>query len=443
MYYSDYNRPPEQREPIESYSYHVSGPEPPKQKKKGVAAKFVALGLACAIVGGVAGGAGVYALGGGFGGSGTTIYQADRTPTVVNVANVTGRDLLTVPEVYATNVNSTVGINVNATTNVWGQRVPYAVSGSGFIVTQDGYILTNYHVIDVDNVSEIKVTLYDGTTYDAELVGGEEENDIAVLKVDAEGLTPVVIGDSSDLHVGDQVVAIGNPLGELTFSLTGGYVSALDRNITMSDGTIMNMIQTDTAINSGNSGGPLFNMYGEVVGITTAKLSSSGSSSEASVEGLGFAIPINDVIKMVSDLMEYGYVTGKPSMGILLGSDVTAQANRYGVPYGACVTGVLPGAAADKAGLEAGDIITAVDGTEISSYSQLQGIVKDHKPGDSAQLTVYRSGQYETLTITFDEDSQQRQQDLNDLKIQMQEEAEQEQQQQQSQGGYFTWPFNW
>ena len=225
-----------------------------------------------------------------------------------------GRDLLTVPEVYATNVVSTVGISGNVTTNVWGQTVRNAVSGSGFIISQDGYILTNYHVID--GVSDIKVTLHDGSSYDAQLVGGEEDNDIAVLKVEAQGLKPVVIGNSSDLHVGDQVVAIGNPLGELTFTLTGGYVSALDRNITMSDGVTMNMLQTDTAINSGNSGGPLFNLYGEVVGITTAKLSSSGGSGSASVEGLGFAIPINDVVDMVSDIMEHGYVTGKPNVGI-------------------------------------------------------------------------------------------------------------------------------
>lgn len=436
MYYSDYNRPPQEQDPIESYHYRVSDPipEPPK-KRKGAAAKLIAVGLCCALVGGLAGGLGVWAAGGL--GASTTIYQSGRAPMVVNIANVTGRDLLTVPEVYATNVGSTVGISGNVSTNVFGQTVRNAVSGSGFIITQDGYILTNYHVIN--GVSDIKVTLYDGTSYDAELIGGEEDNDIAVLKVDAQGLTPVVIGSSSDLHVGDQVVAIGNPLGELTFTLTGGYVSAMDRSITMSDGTIMNMIQTDTAINSGNSGGPLFNLYGEVVGITTAKLSSSGGSS-ASVEGLGFAIPINDVVDMISDIMEHGYVTGKPNVGILL-DEVSNQAVRYGIPAGAYVSAVLPGAAGDKAGLQEGDIITAVNDAAVSSVSALQSAVKDFKAGESARFTVYRDGAYVDLAITFDENSQQRQQELNELNIQLQEE--QQAQQQPGNGGYFSWPFGW
>ena len=272
-------------------------------------------------------------------------------------------------------------------------------------------------------------------------MGGEEENDIAVLKVEAQGLTPVVIGKSSDLHVGDQVVAIGNPLGELTFTLTGGYVSAMDRSITMSDGSVMNMIQTDTAINSGNSGGPLFNLYGEVVGITTAKLSSSNSSS-ASVEGLGFAIPIDDVVEMVSDIMEHGYVTGKPNVGILL-EEVSGQAIRYGIPQGAYVSGVLSGAAGDKAGLQAGDIITAVDGEAVTSVSALQDAVKRFRAGDSAQFTVYRDGEDVTLNITFDESSQQRQQDLNDLRARLVEEQQAQREQENQQNGYFSWPFGW
>ena len=439
MYYNDYNRSPEEQDVFEVSGYRVSEPipEPPK-KKKGLGAKFVAVGLCCALIGGLAGGVGGWALGGGMRGS-TTIYQSGRAPTVVNIANVKDRSLLTIPEVYATNVNSTVGISGNVTTNVWGQTVRNAVSGSGFIITQDGYILTNYHVID--GVSDIKVTLYDGTSYNAELVGGEAENDIAVLKVEAQGLTPVVIGKSSDLHVGDQVVAIGNPLGELTFTLTGGYVSAMDRSITMSDGSIMNMIQTDTAINSGNSGGPLFNLYGEVVGITTAKLSSSNGSS-ASVEGLGFAIPIDDVVDMVSDIMEHGYVTGKPNVGILL-EEVSAQAIRYGIPQGAYVSGVLSGAAGEKAGLQTGDIITAVDDTAVESVSALQDAVKHFKAGDSARFTVYRDGESVTLNVTFDENSQQRQQDLEALRSRLAEEQQAQRQQENQQNGYFSWPFGW
>ena len=200
------------------------------------------------------------------------------------------------------------------TTNSWGQPVSAAAAGSGFVITNDGYILTNYHVID--GAQSIKVAFVDGTTYDAVLVGGEEENDIAVLKIDATGLTPVIIGDSDNIKVGEQVVAIGNPLGELTYSKTQGIISAKDRSITMQNGEVMNMLQTDTAINSGNSGGPLFDMYGQVIGITSAKLSSSSSTSEATIEGLGFAIPINDIKDMVQDIIAHGYVTGKAYMGI-------------------------------------------------------------------------------------------------------------------------------
>ena len=204
--------------------------------------------------------------------------------------------------------------------NIFGQTTTSAASGSGFVVTQDGYIVTNYHVIEEaanDSSVSVEVAFANGDKYTAKLVGGEKDNDVAVLKIDATGLTPVTLGDSGKLVVGQSVYAIGNPLGELTFTFTGGYVSAKDRSVTMSDGTVMNMLQTDTAINSGNSGGPLFNEYGQVIGIVSAKLSSS-SNSEASVEGLGFAIPINDVKDMVTSIIEHGYVTGKPNVGILM-----------------------------------------------------------------------------------------------------------------------------
>ena len=293
MYYSDYNRPPEDRDPmIEASQFHVYDAEPPKQKKKGGLGKFIAVGLCCAILGGAVGGGGVWAINH-FGGSSTTIYEGTR-PTAVSLANVDGKTVLSAEEVYASNLESVVGVNGNVTTNVWGQTVKNAVSGSGFVISSnatESYILTNYHVID--GVSDITVFFADGKSYDATLVGGEEENDIAVLQIDQGNLRPVVLGDSDAISVGENVYAIGNPLGELTFTFTGGYVSAKDRSVTMSDGTVMNMIQTDTAINSGNSGGPLFDKYGQVVGIVSAKLSSS-SNSEASVEGLGFAIPIND-----------------------------------------------------------------------------------------------------------------------------------------------------
>ena len=174
-----------------------------------------------------------------------------------------------------------------------------AAAGSGFVISSDGYIVTNYHVIK--DATSIRVAFVDGQTYDAKLVGGEAENDVAVLKIEATGLHALTLGDSDSLVVGEPVYTIGNPLGELTWSLTDGLVSAKDRSVTTSEGQTMNMLQTNTAINSGNSGGPLFNAYGEVVGITSAKLSSNGDSSEASIEGLGFAIPINDVRSMITD----------------------------------------------------------------------------------------------------------------------------------------------
>ncbi|WP_243413585.1 S1C family serine protease [Pseudoflavonifractor phocaeensis] len=377
-------------------------PQPPRKKKKKGAAKFVALGLCLALLGGMVGTVGTLAATGRLFGGSTTLYEGTVVPTAVKMASIDGQTTLTLPEIYATNVGSTVGITTElVTTNYWGQPVSEAAAGSGFVISSDGYILTNYHVID--GADSIEVAFINGDSYQAKLVGGDEEQDIAVLKIEATGLTPVVLGDSSALHVGDQVCAIGNPLGELTYSFTVGYVSALDRNITMTDGEVMNMIQTDTAINSGNSGGPLFNQYGEVVGITSAKLSSSGSSSEASIEGLGFAIPINDIKDMVTSIIEYGYVTGKPSMGTTVATVTQSDAARYGWPVGVYVNSVEEGSAAEKAGLQQGDIITAIDGTEITQISDLKGALKNYKAGDTATLTLDRNGKTDTVEITFDE----------------------------------------
>ena len=268
---------------------------PEKHKKGGAAVKIVALALCCAMVGGVCGGfVGAKLAPKSSGSSGTsTVFQGTRGNTVLDVKNIDTSKELSAAEVYAQNVNSTVGITTSITsTNFWGYQTMAAVSGSGFIISDDGYIVTNYHVIE--DAASIKVTTYSGESYSATVIGYDESNDVAVLKIEAEGLSPVVIGDSDNMNVGDSVVAIGNPLGELTFSLTAGAVSALDREITLSSGVTMDLIQTDCAINSGNSGGALFNMYGEVIGITNAKYSSS-SSSEASIDNIGFAIPMNRV----------------------------------------------------------------------------------------------------------------------------------------------------
>lgn len=392
MHYNDYNR--NEFLPVPAPAAQTEAAAPKKHT-----GRLVALALVCALLGGVAGGAAVRyipALA-----SRTTLYEGSHAPTVVSISNVTTEQPLTLPQIYASNLNSTVGITTElVTTNYWGQQVKGAAAGSGFVISQDGYILTNYHVIE--GATAIQVAFADGRTYDATLVGGESPNDIAVLKIEAEDLTPVVLGDSDNLVVGEQVCAIGNPLGELTYTLTAGYVSARDRSITMSDGTVMNMLQTDTAINSGNSGGPLFNLYGQVIGITTAKYSGTSGSS-ATIEGIGFAIPINDVLGIVTDFMKYGYVTGRPYMGILNPSDTADYAQRFGWPVGVYVNDVEEGSCAEAAGIRRGDIITKIDDTEITGVSQLTSVKNSYRAGDTVKVEVYRSGESITLTLTFDE----------------------------------------
>ena len=386
-----------------------SAPVPEQKKKSGKAGKIVALLLACALVGG----------GSGFGAAAlmqknaaaqpqsttqtssdaSVMLEAKRQAAALQVASVDTGKVLTPSEVYAQNVNSTVGITTSITTNYFGYQTTSAAAGSGFILTQDGYILTNYHVVEGSN--SIKVTTYDGTSYDAQLIGYDESNDIAVLKIDASDLTPVVLGDSDTLNVGDSVVAIGNPLGELTFSLTTGVVSALDRPVTLSTGTTMNLIQTDCAINSGNSGGALFNLYGEVIGITNAKYSSSGSSSEASIDNIGFAIPIDQVRSIFESIITNGYIV-KPYIGVTV-SDVSSESQSYGLPQGAAVRSVTENGPAAEAGLQENDIITAVNGETITGSNDLVKLVKASAAGDTLELTVYRQGQTTTLTLTVGE----------------------------------------
>ncbi len=378
----------------------VTPPEPPKKKnRRGL--KIVAGALACALVIGAAFGAGYAAnrvIGGSSDNGGTNVYFSDREATEVTPVAVTGSRELSYTELYASTVNSVVSINASATENIWGQEaIVMASSGSGFIITEDGYIVTNYHVINGSN--SVSVTLYDGTTYDATVVGGDEDFDIAVLKIDAEGLTPVVIGNSSELQVGNDVAVIGNPLGELTFSMSEGIISCTDRLINV-DGTPFNMIQITAAVNSGNSGGPLFNMYGEVVGIVSAKLSSS-SSSEASVEGLGFAIPIDDVVSMIEDIMTNGYVTNKPYLGISAGNFSSSMIPNSTISSGVYIYSVEEGGAAANAGLLAGDIITKLDDTEITSMDDLTAAKKSYSAGDDVIVEYYRNNQRYTTHLTF------------------------------------------
>ena len=371
-------------------------------KKNRIGLKVTALALCCALVGGAIGGGIVWGVSNS-GDSGTTISVSDRTVSQVSIKTVDGKTLMTDAEVYAANVNSVVSINVTGASgyNIFGQPVQSASSGSGFILTTDGYIVTNYHV--VADAQAIQVTLYSGAEYEAQYVGGDEDYDIAVLKIDATDLQAVTLGDSDELNVGDHVLAIGNPLGELTFSMSGGMVSSVNRTINV-DGTPFNMIQTDTSINPGNSGGPLLNSYGEVVGIVSAKYSSTGSSGE-SVEGLGFAIPINDVSSMIQDIMTNGYVTNRAYLGATIGTlnASMAQQYRYDITEGAFVYSVEEGGPADQAGLQLGDVITAIDGTEITSLDDLTAAKKNYVTGDTSTLTVYRQGETITVELTWGE----------------------------------------
>ena len=299
-------------------------------------------------------------------------------------------------DLYEQNVNSTVGITISAKMNSrYGYGYTYEASGSGFIISDDGYILTNYHVIS--GYDKVTVATYDQETYDASVIGYDESSDIAVLKIDAENLDPVTLGDSSKIRVGDTVFAIGNPLGELTFSLTKGIVSALSRNISTESGSSMSLIQTDCAINSGNSGGALFNDSGEVIGITNAKYSASGSM-EAEIDNIGFAIPINSVKRIVTSIIENGYVL-KPYIGIAVSPLSEETAGVIGIKSGAVVQDVTEDAPADKAGLKVNDVITKVNDKTIKDSNDLVQVISETDPGDVVTFSVYRQGSELTLTV--------------------------------------------
>ena len=404
LYHYSYSSDDQPGQSFEPGGYQ-SGPQQPVQemkpvKKNRMGLKITALALVCALLGGAVGGGAVWALGGGLSKNETSINVSNRPATQVSIQQVDGKTAMSDAEVYAANVNSVVSINTTGTsgTNFFGQPVQTASAGSGFVLTKDGYIVTNYHVVkDADTV---KVTMYNGDEYEAKYVGGDEDYDIAVIKVEATELQPVTLGDSEKLNVGDHVLAVGNPLGELTFSMSGGMVSSVNRAINVS-GTPFNMIQTDASINPGNSGGPMFNQYGEVVGIVSAKYSSTGNEA---VEGLGFAIPINDVIAMIQDIMTNGYITNKPYLGITGGSmtEQMAAQYRFDITSGVFVYSVEEGSAADKAGLKMGDVITKVDDHDIKTMEDLTAVKKQYSAGDTSTLTVYREKQTITVELTWD-----------------------------------------
>ena len=370
--------------------YEPSNADRPRpQKRHPFLWKGVALVLCCCLLSGGA----VWSM---TGGGALVIPQgAVVTPVVLNTA-ASGKAIRDAA-IYAAAVNSVVSINTTsqAGVNIFGQPVQAASSGSGFILSSDGYILTSYHV--VQDASSVQVTTYGGDTFQAQVIGGDADYDIAVLKVSASGLQRAVLGNSDTLNVGDRVLAIGNPLGELTFSLSGGMVSSVNRAINVS-GIPFHMIQTDTSINPGNSGGPLLNTSGEVVGIVSAKYSSSNGKI---VEGSGFAIPINDMRAMVQDIIDNGSVTNKPYLGVTAGTVNMQMSQQAGLSQGVCLYAVDLNGAAAAAGLQAGDIITQIDGTAVQSMPDLSAAKKSYSAGDTAQFTVIRGGQTIQVPVTW------------------------------------------
>ena len=309
--------------------------------------------------------------------------------------------VMTAEEIYTAACRSTVGVTIPGYAyNIFGQPGARAVTGTGIVLSEDGYILTNFHVIETayENGASIMILTYEGDEYEAEVIGIETDSDLAVLKVEAEGLTAAVIGDSDEIRVGQTIYTVGNPLGELTYTMTSGIISALGRRITTDEAVIVNMFQVDAAINSGNSGGPVFNVCGQVIGVVTAKYSQYG------MEGLGFAIPVHDACRIADDLVEKGYVTGKAYLGMSFANVSASVARYYNMVQGVYISDVEEGSCSEAAGLEPGDIIVGIDGTSVATTDELVKAVKEHSAGDSAELTIWRGGDFLSMTVVFDEE---------------------------------------
>ena len=377
--------------------------KPPKKRRKHsggrIARSAVALVLAAAM--GFAGGF----VGARVGNAGNkvVIQQVERTDSSAASGTAVSSSGMTTSQVSEMVSPSVVVITteqvVYSQWSWYGQNQVESGAGSGVIISSDGYILTCAHV--VSGASQITVTIGD-TDYTATVVGEDDTSDVAVLKIDATGLTPATVGDSDSLSVGDSVLAVGNPLGELGGTVTSGIVSALNRSVTIqgtSSTNTMSLIQMDASVSPGNSGGGLFNMNGELIGLVNAKSSSSDA------EGLGFAIPINDAIQVAQDLLENGYVSGRPYMSItyIAVTDAQTAAQLNVNAYGVYVVDVVQGGPADKAGLKAGDRIVSIDGTEIAQKDDLGTLMQQHTAGDTLSITVARDGQMQTVSLTLGE----------------------------------------
>ena len=317
-----------------------------------------------------------------------TLTQEEATPagTVLDVTQVADKVGPTV-----------VGIvNKQSVMSWWGDVTEQSGSGSGFIVSEDGYIITNSHVIEGAN--SLQVVLSSGEEYDAIVVGQDVKTDLAVLKINADDLPVAELGKSSELKVGELAVAIGNPLGpEFQGSVTSGVISALNRTMNV-DGRQYTLVQTDAAINPGNSGGPLVNKYGQIIGINTVKISSSDT------EGMGFAIPIDVAVPIVEELIENGYVSGRPQIGVGVREISSDMSTYYNLPMGLYVVSVTPGSGAEKAGVLMGDVIVKADGKEVTNMDELNDIRDKHKAGETMEITVVRSGKEVSLKVTLGEE---------------------------------------
>lgn len=299
---------------------------------------------------------------------------------------------LSLQEIYAQNIPSVVSINCGLSNGT--------SSGTGVVLTQDGLLVTNAHV--VDGASTITVRLTDGREFNARIVGRDELSDLAVLRIPAEDLTPAQFGDSSTLRVGDTVVAIGDPLGvEFRGTYTNGIISGIDRDVDV-DGRTMTLIQTNAALNSGNSGGPLINCYGQVIGINTMKI--GAFTDKAGVEGLGFAIPSATVKTIVDQLIVQGYVSGRPTLGITGEALSTFYQHYYRLPAGLYITHVARGSDAAAKGIEDGDLLLSINGTAVTTMDELKSVIYQYQVGQTVEVVIFRGGQQYLAELTLSED---------------------------------------
>lgn len=401
---TDMNKPDSFYHTCESSPEGTPAPYRPRSKTFS-RSRVIALILCCSVLFGAICFGSAWALRGAFSpGASTPSVNAPSNPSqpsnpsslALKMAK-TEEDALTIPEIAAKASPSVVEITTESVqTGTMLQQYISSGAGSGVIVTDDGYIITNHHVIE--NATRINVTLQSGEVYPATLVGLDDQLDVALLKIEASGLTPASIGTSSDLIVGQTVVAIGNPLGQLGGTVTDGIISALDRSITL-DGQTMSLLQTNAAINPGNSGGGLFNAQGNLIGLVVAK------SSGTDVEGLGFAIPVDNIVTILEDLKTYGYVKGRVSLGVsLLDINSDQMAWMYRVSeQGIYIYSISEGGAADQAGLLPGDRILSINNQSVSSIEEIKTLLKEVSVGDTLTIEISRTGQVQTVSVTAGE----------------------------------------